>query len=150
MIGGIDFNRAGLTAAKVRDALAPHPHPEGGCTRETWRDPGDPPGRGAASLFLLAQGEISGWHRVDAAEIWLWHAGAGLQLNIAEAGGIRTLHLGPGFDFQAVVPVLAWQTARSAGGWSLVSCVVAPAFDFAGFELVPAGALPADRSKEIR
>jgi predicted cupin superfamily sugar epimerase len=38
-----------------------------------------------------------------------------------------------------VVPAGAWQAAETTGAWSLVTCVVAPGFDFAGFELAPPG-----------
>ena len=38
-----------------------------------------------------------------------------------------------------VVPPGCWQSARSEGAWTLVSCVVAPAFEFAGFELAAPG-----------
>jgi predicted cupin superfamily sugar epimerase len=134
----IDLNDPALTAEKLRNALALVPHPEGGWFRETWRDvPADPAQRGAATtiLFLLAEGEASAWHRVDAAEIWLWHAGWPLALDIAEGTTVRRLLLGAGLNFQGVVPACAWQAARSTGSWSLVSCVVAPAFEFAGFEL---------------
>jgi predicted cupin superfamily sugar epimerase len=134
-----------LSAAEIRASLQLAPHPEGGWYRETWRDDPKPGKRGAATsiLFLLCEGEASAWHRVDAAEIWLWHAGAPLDLDIAEGANRRTLRLGAGLNFQGVVPAFAWQAARSTGAWSLVSCVVAPAFDFAGFELAPQGKLPA-------
>jgi uncharacterized protein len=141
----IDFNDPALTGARVRTALALAPHPEGGWFRETWRNlPVDPAERGAASaiLFLLGEGEASAWHRVDAAEIWLWHAGSPLTLDIAEAGEVRSLALGSGLNFQGIVPAFAWQAARSTGAWSLVSCIVAPAFHFAGFELAPQNRLP--------
>lgn len=134
----IDLSDPALTSEKICAALALAPHPEGGWFRETWRDvPADAAKRGAATaiLFLLAEGEASAWHRVDAAEIWLWHAGAPLELHIAEGTAVRTMLLGAGLNFQGVVPAFAWQVARSTGKWSLVSCVVAPAFQFAGFEL---------------
>jgi predicted cupin superfamily sugar epimerase len=137
----------GLSAAEVRAALQLAPHPEGGWYRETWRDePAEPGKRGAATviLFLLSEGEASAWHRVDANEIWLWHAGAALDLDIAEGASVQTIRLGAGLNFQAVVPAFAWQAARSTGAWSLVSCIVAPAFDFAGFELAPPGMVWSD------
>ena len=136
-----------LSAAEIREALRLAAHPEGGWFRETWRDQEAGPGkRGAASciLFLLCEGEASAWHRVDAAEIWLWHAGATLDLDISEAGSVRTVRLGTGLNFQGIVPAFAWQAARSTGAWTLVSCIVAPAFDFAGFELAPGNRLPTD------
>ena len=121
------------------DRLALAPHPEGGWYRETWREPssGD---RGHASLilFLLAAGERSHWHRVDATEIWLFHAGAPLTLSIVESASRRDAALAAETP-QAIVPAHAWQAAASTGAWTLVGCVVAPAFDFAGFELAPDG-----------
>jgi predicted cupin superfamily sugar epimerase len=147
----LDFRDPSLTAAQVRAALELKPHPEGGWFRETWRDvPDQPDQRGAATaiLFLLGQGEQSAWHRVDAVELWLFHAGAPLQLRIGNAGAEQVYRLGHALcdggmgNFQAVVPAHAWQAARSTGAWSLVSCVVAPAFAFSGFELAPKGSLP--------
>ena len=134
-----------MTAAEVIATLGLKPHPEGGHYRELWRDRPASGGRGCATsiLFLLAAGERSCWHRVDAAEIWLWQAGAPLALSVAGQGGLR---LGPdgaaGEVLQAVVPAHGWQEARSLGGWSLVSCIVAPAFEFAGFEMAPPGWSP--------
>jgi predicted cupin superfamily sugar epimerase len=130
-------------------ALALQPHPEGGHYRETWRDaPADGRrGAGTAILFLLAAGESSHWHRVDAAELWIWQAGAPLALAVAEAATTRHV-LGPEAGTQslhAVVPPLAWQSAASLGAWSLVTCVVAPAFSFAGFDLAPPGWRPEQR-----
>ncbi|WP_096785321.1 cupin domain-containing protein [Rhodobacter sp. CZR27] len=121
------------------------PHPEGGWYRETWRAEG--PGRpcGTAILFLLKDGERSHWHRVDATEIWHFHAGAPLVLSIAEAaeGPAREVLLGPdlaaGQSVQGVVPPHYWQAARSTGAFSLVGCTVSPGFRFEGFELAPPG-----------
>ncbi len=96
-----------------------------------------PGGRGAvtAIYFMLAAGEQSTPHRIDAIEIWLWHAGAALDLTI----GDTNIQLGPdlahGECLQAIVPAYAWQSARSTGAWTLVSCIVSPAFSFDGFEL---------------
>ena len=102
--------------------------------------------RPPASAFLLAGEERSHWHRIDAAEIWLWQAGAPLLLEINE----EKLRLGPdlagGDTLQAVVPAGVWQAARPLGAWSLVACVVAPAFEFAGFEMAPAGWAPPGQS----
>ena len=142
----IDFRDASLPARAVREILGLTPHPEGGHFREIWRDVPAGGGRGVATsiLFLLAEGEFSRWHRVDAAEIWLWHAGAPLHLGLRDkSAGARSVKLGPhpdaGEALQAVVPAGVWQEARSFGAWSLVGCVVAPAFEFSGFELAPPG-----------
>jgi uncharacterized protein len=133
------------TAADVISLLDLRPHPEGGHFRETFRDPTGAVGRAASTAiyFLLARGERSHWHRIDAAEIWHYYAGAPLLLEVADtdAGPTRRLRLGPallaGERPQAVVPAHAWQAAESLGDWTLVGCTVAPAFDFAGFELAP-------------
>ena len=145
----IDLRDASLPATAVIRALGLLAHPEGGHYRETWRDPDPPGGRGAgtAILFLLAAGEASHWHRVDAAELWLWHAGAPLALLVSADGRRRTaIRLGAdltrGEALQAVVPKHAWQAAASEGGWTLCSCVVAPAFRFAGFAMAPIGWQP--------
>ena len=139
-----------MTAADVIRLLDLKPHPEGGHFRETFRDANTIGGGRAASTaiyFLLARGERSHWHRVDAAEVWHWHAGAPLALEIAPAVGAReTLTLGndlvAGERPQGVVPAHAWQAARSLGEWTLVGCTVAPGFDFAKFELAPQGWKP--------
>ena len=134
-----------LTAAEVIRLLDLKPHPEGGHFRQTFRDSKTVDGARAASTaiyFLLARGERSHWHRVDAAEAWHWHAGAPLELEIASASGHRervTLgsDLAAGQRPQAVVPADAWQAAQSLGDWTLVGCTVAPGFEFAKFELAP-------------
>ncbi len=123
------------------------PHPEGGWYRQTWMADA-PPGQraaGTAILFLLRAGERSHWHRVDADEIWLWHAGAPLELAIsATDAGPAARHLLGGDVLagqlpQVVVPAHHWQGARSLGGYTLVSCTVSPAFRFEGFELAAPG-----------
>jgi predicted cupin superfamily sugar epimerase len=127
-------------------------HPEGGWYRETWRAPASVGKRASATaiLFLLEEGERSHWHRVDAAELWLWHAGAPLTLSLAaeSAGPIETILLGgdplAGESPQVLVPAHQWQAAQAERGWALVSCVVSPGFDFAGFELAPPGWAPGE------
>jgi predicted cupin superfamily sugar epimerase len=120
-------------------ALDLHAHPEGGHYRETWRDaPADGArGAGTAILFLLAAGERSHWHRVDAAELWLWQAGAALLLEMPGTAQTLGPDLAAGQSLQGIVPAGVWQAARPTGAWSLVTCTVSPAFTFAGFELAP-------------
>lgn len=137
-----------LSADDVTRLLGLQPHPEGGHYRETFRDSQNndaDSGRAASTAiyFLLRAGEISRWHRVDAAEVWHWYAGAPLMLSIAESAEKREIRLGTdllaGERPQAVVPARAWQQAQSLGDWTLVGCTVAPGFEFAGFELAPPG-----------
>jgi uncharacterized protein len=130
------------TAAEIIARLELKPHPEGGHYRETFRDSRrDANGRSASTAiyFLLARGERSHWHRIDAAEVWHYYAGSALNLQIADDVGQRGIRLGPdlaaGEVPQAIVPAQAWQAAESTGDWTLVGCTVAPGFDFAKFEL---------------
>lgn len=139
-----------LSADQVICLLDLKPHPEGGHFRETFRDvrPVET-GRAASTAiyFLLMAGECSRRHRIDAAEVWHWYAGAPLALEIAEAAGKTACvtlgnALGAGQHPQAVVPAHAWQAARTLGEWTLVGCTVAPGFEFAEFELAPKGWKP--------
>ncbi|MEZ4650440.1 MAG: cupin domain-containing protein [Candidatus Eisenbacteria bacterium] len=137
-----------MNADDIITALGLGPHPEGGWYRETWRhEPGDGSrGAGTAIYFLLRAGECSQWHRVDAAEVWHFHAGAPLQLEFEDGPGgaiapaVLGTDLGAGARPQIVIPAGAWQRARSLGEWTLVGCTVSPAFRFGGFELAPPGA----------
>lgn len=149
-----------LSAKEVVRLLELAPHPEGGFYRETFRDAALIDGRRAASTaiyYLLPVGRISAWHRVDAAEIWHFYAGASLELKLSADGAeAQILRLGPdltaGERPQAVVPAGVWQSARSLGaqpqGWTLVGCTVAPAFEFAAFELAGADFAPVERAFE--
>ena len=136
------------TADEVIAHLKLQPHPEGGWFRETFRDETGPENRGhsTAILFLLKAGEVSHWHRIDAVEMWHWHAGAPLLLDVADKAGRHELRLGPdifgGEHPQGRVPAGAWQAARSLGDWTLVGCTVAPGFHFDKFELAPQGWKP--------
>lgn len=134
-------------ATRIIETLGLQPHPEGGHYVQTWEADaadGERPA-GTCIYFLLAAGERSHWHRVDAAEIWHHYAGAPLELRISETGGGPTnVHrLGPdvlvGERPQVIVPTGWWQAARSEGDWTLVGCTVSPGFRFEGFELAEPG-----------
>jgi uncharacterized protein len=139
------------SAADIIARLALKPHPEGGHYRETFRDTRlDANGRASSTAiyFLLARGERSHWHRIDAVEVWHHYAGSALSLQMADDGGQRSVRLGPdlaaGEQPQAIVPPHAWQAAESTGDWTLVGCTVAPGFDFAKFEMAPQGWEPGE------
>jgi predicted cupin superfamily sugar epimerase len=136
------------TAKALIEELRLSPHPEGGWYRETWRAPAEGGEREQASAiyFLLEAHQQSHWHKVDAAEIWLWHAGDALLLSLALSpkGPIREVRLGPdviaGDRPQVVVGAHEWQSAvplPGNEGYSLVSCIVIPGFKFSGFTLAP-------------
>ncbi|MGX7670885.1 cupin domain-containing protein [Plantactinospora sp. DSM 117369] len=129
------------------------PHPEGGWFRETWRSAhaftpdgyAGPRAAATAIYFLLQPGERSRWHVVRSDELWLWHSGGPLRLRLGGAAEVPAeepaeVRLGPdvpaGERPQVVIPGGVWQSAEPAGDHPvLVSCVVAPGFDFADFQL---------------
>ena len=141
-------------AKRIIEKLDLQPHPEGGWYRETWRAPAADGARAIATAihFLLESGQRSHWHKVDAAEIWLFHAGDPLRLSLADSdeGPVDSLVLGndvlAGQAPQHVIAPGRWQAAEPAPvgrwGWSLVSCVVAPGFEFGGFTLARPGWSP--------
>lgn len=132
------------TAQDIIDILKLERHPEGGWYVQTFKDGDEVDGRSrsTAIYYLLEGGDRSHWHTVDAVEIWHYHAGAPLELSLS-ADGItaRTLILGTdlksGQRPQGLVRSGEWQSARSLGNWTLVSCTVAPAFEFSGFRMAP-------------
>jgi uncharacterized protein len=139
-----------LSDADVIQLLDLRPHPEGGHFRETFRDAapdGGPRGRSTAIFYLLAAGERSDWHRIDTSEVWHHYCGAPLRLSMS-IDGKQANHMRLGTDLaageqpQIVVPENCWQGAESLGAWTLVGCTVAPAFEFAGFEMAPPGFNP--------
>ena len=142
-----------LSAAEV--VRAPRPRgriPRAGISARPSATRAGESGRAASTAiyYLLAAGEISRWHRVDAAEIWHFYAGAPLVITISPDGHDAAAHrLGPdlagGERPQVAVPADAWQTAASLGAWTLVGCTVAPGFAFAGFEMAPPGWQPTAR-----
>ena len=132
-------------AERLIKLLKLSPHPEGGHFRETFRDSGMSPqdrSPSTAIYFLLKAGEVSRWHRVDAAEVWHFYGGAPLELRVGKALYV----LGPNVDEaqapQVVVPPHVWQSAKSLGDYTLVGCTVAPGFEFAHFEMAPDGFEP--------
>jgi predicted cupin superfamily sugar epimerase len=116
-----------------------------------------------AIYFVLHPGERSRWHVVRSDELWFWHSGGPLTLRLGgdsppgdggpsdggpSDGGrpdgspaaVVDVLLGPdvlsGQQPQALVPGGTWQCAAPATDEPvLVSCVVAPGFDYADFRL---------------
>ncbi|MDC7682391.1 cupin domain-containing protein [Asticcacaulis sp. BYS171W] len=135
-----------MTADAIITRLNLRPHPEGGHYAETFRDADDGRAASSAIYYLLKAGERSHWHRIDAVEVWHYYAGAPLRLSLHHGGRGEDIILGPdilnGQRPQGVVPVGGWQAAESLGDWTLVGCTVAPAFEFAGFEMAPDGWAP--------
>lgn len=138
------------SASQIIRLLDLRPHPEGGWYRETWRAPAPDNARASATsiYFLLEQGQRSHWHKVDATEIWLWHAGspAVISTSPADTGPITEVMLGgdvlAGETPQHLIAPDHWQSAHAIEGWTLVSCIVSPGFEFDGFELASPGWMP--------
>ncbi|MEU9298670.1 cupin domain-containing protein [Streptomyces sp. NPDC048266] len=133
--------------------LGLEPHVEGGWFRRTWCTTAEvvPDGFGGTRpfatgiYFLLHPGEVSRWHRVRSDELWLWHRGGPLTIRLGGSGDTPQAKsasvLGPGVEYgeqpQVLVPAGTWQAAEPAGEEPvLVSCVVAPGFDFEDFEML--------------
>ena len=134
-----------LGANEIIRLLDMQPHPEGGYYAQTYptdRQVGPRP-TSTAIYYLLQADEVSAWHKVDAEEHWLWHAGSALVVTVSpESGrGAKAHTLGPdlraGQRPQFSIPAHYWQTAECLGAWCLVSCIVAPGFQFSGFQLAP-------------
>lgn len=127
-----------LAAQDVVERLGLEPHPEGGWFAETFRDPAtdaDGRSRSTAIVYLLAAGEVSARHRIDAVEVWHHYAGGPLELTVGDRVVLLGDDLAAGQLPQVVVPQHEWQSARPLGAWTLVGCTVAPGFQFEGFEL---------------
>ncbi|MDO6590660.1 cupin [Loktanella sp. D2R18] len=134
-----------MSADAIIKKLDLQPHPEGGYYRQTWIADNDGRPTGTCIYFLLKDGEASHWHRVDATEIWLYHAGAPIVLSLSESDNGPAIDHILGHDVladqapQIIVPENHWQAAATTGDWTLVSCTVSPGFDFAGFHLAEPG-----------
>lgn len=141
----------GLDPQAIIDRLGLQPHPDGGHYREIWRDapPDGSRGAGTAIYYLLAAGQRSHWHRVDAAEAWHFYGGDALSLSISADGRTVQTH-SLGLDITRgqmpflLIPAFHWQAAEPLGRWTLVGCTVSPAFIFAGFEMAPPDWKPGD------
>ena len=134
-----------MQAQNIIDRLQLQPHPEGGHYRETWVAEGAGRPAGTCIYFLLQGGEYNHWHKVDAAEIWHFYAGAPLVLSLSESdkGPARDSLLGTDFASgaapQIIIPPNVWQRARCTGDYTLVGCTVSPGFQFETFTLADPG-----------
>lgn len=134
-----------MSAQEIIEMLSLSPHPEGGHYRETWVAGGDGRPAGTCIYFLLQGGENNHWHKVDAAEIWHFYAGAPLILSVAkaDAGPATQYRLGTDLSAgerpQVIIPPNHWQKAHCTGDYTLVGCTVSPGFQFENFVLAEPG-----------
>jgi predicted cupin superfamily sugar epimerase len=128
--------------------LSLQPHPEGGYYKEVFRSAngvvrvGEPSVKQACtSIYYLLEGkDFSGFHRLASDELWYFHKGEPLHIHVIDNYGTHSiieLSDGSTGSLQAIIPPHTWFAAElpSASGFALVSCAVAPGFDFAEFEM---------------
>lgn len=138
------------TADRLIAQLHLAPHPEGGHYRRVYESAVTVEHAGhrrpalTAIQFLLSQGEVSRWHRVDADEAWHWQDGGALELQEfdVESGRLDTMRLDSaarGGPAMHVVRAGRWQSARPLSAYTLVACTVAPGFVWDGFALLEPG-----------
>lgn len=142
-----------MTQEEIIEKLQLIPHPEGGYYRETYRSESLIPesalpqysgsrNTSTAIYFMLTAESYSAFHRVQQDELWHFHLGDSIELHsISPEGHYSTVLIGNDLRGGAVpqhaVPGGHWFAAKviQGGAFSLVSCTVAPGFDFLDFEL---------------
>lgn len=135
-----------LTAQALIERYQLIPHPEGGWYRELHRSgkgigvPQGYPGERVALTaiyFLLQAGEFSALHTVRGEEVWIHLAGGPLELVLVDPHVQRLTLAAPGEEGAPLLVVSpnVLQGARPLAGFTMVSCLVAPGFDFADFEI---------------
>lgn len=145
-------------ALELIRTLELEPHPEGGHYKRVYESTKQVETNGVLrpSLtsihFLLTRGISSRWHRVDAVEIWDWQEGGAVELLMYDPSA-RTLSRAQldtsarGGQLAQVVPAGIWQSARTHGDYTLVSCSVSPGFVWSGLEILDEGS---DLALELR
>jgi predicted cupin superfamily sugar epimerase len=140
--------------------LGLQPHPEGGYYKEIYRgtegiEKENLPVRYsgarpfATAIYYLLQGnDLSAFHRIQSDEIWVYIDGRSANIySITGDGKLNkeVLGTGEGAIPQIIIPKLTWFAANlvDKNSFILVSCFVAPGFDFSDFEL-------ADREKMLQ
>lgn len=137
-----------MSAKELIEKLKMQPHPEGGYFKETYRASqtivtgnGKPRNVSTAIYFLLENENRSNFHRIQSDELWFFHFGKPLEILFIQEGRIQSVILGNdilnGELPQAMIPAKTWFAShvKNESGYALVSCTVAPGFDFADFEL---------------
>jgi predicted cupin superfamily sugar epimerase len=124
------------------------PHPEGGYYKEVFRSQQQVLRAGetiaekaVTSIYYLLEGnDYSGFHRIASDELWYFHKGVPLYIHVIDTGGNYYTHelsdTGEG-SLSIVIEAGLWFAAAipSGTGFTLVSCAVAPGFEFSKFEM---------------
>jgi predicted cupin superfamily sugar epimerase len=121
------------------------PHPEGGFYKEMYRseDKLDDKDRNLLTsiYFLLTSEHVSHFHRIKSDELWYFHAGSTLTVHTLDENGYSAFKLGTDvangqLPFYLVKKnTIFGSTIDHPNSYALVSCAVAPGFDFRDFEL---------------
>jgi predicted cupin superfamily sugar epimerase len=147
---------------KMQDAnywiekLSLKPHPEGGFYKEVFRSKmevylksSQDPKQACTSIYYLLEGiDYSGFHRIASDELWYYHKGEPLFIYEFDLQGLfRTHELSDQHSgrLSLVIEAGSWFAASipSGVGFSLVSCAVAPGFEFSEFEMADKASLQA-------
>lgn len=132
------------SCAELIELLELIPHPEGGFYKETYRSSENTTeGKSLMTsiFFLLTSEHVSHFHRIKSDEHWYFHEGSPLTIHLLNDNGHEELKLGSslenGESFHHLVPknTIFGSSVDEEKGYALVSCAVAPGFDFNDFEL---------------
>lgn len=123
-------------------------HPEGGWYKELYRSTlNTSTSNGERNLltsiyFLLSSSNSSNFHKIESDEIWYYHEGSSLSVHTIDYDGNYNIlkvgmNLESGEQPQVLVPkgYIFGSTVTDENSYSLVSCAVAPGFDFKDFYL---------------
>ena len=137
-----------MNAKQIIQKFHLKPHPEGGYYSETYRsaeflvnNKGEKRNVTSAIYFLLENQDRSHFHRIKSDELWFFHQGEPLEIVMIQNGQIISIILGNNIEKgeipQARIPSNIWFASKikTGMGYSLVSCIVSPGFDFVDFEL---------------
>jgi predicted cupin superfamily sugar epimerase len=139
---------ANQSASYYINHLQLQPHPEGGYYKEMFRSEQKVVRAGSSAIkqactsiyYLLEDEDFSGFHRIASDELWYFHKGASLLIHVIdEQGGYSRIELSDELTgtLSAVVKAGLWFASEipSKKGFALVSCAVAPGFEFSEFEM---------------
>jgi predicted cupin superfamily sugar epimerase len=121
------------------------PHPEGGFYKETYRSEEILESKNRNILtsihFLLTSDDVSHFHRIKSDELWYFHCGSAVTVHTLDEKGHSEFVLGSDLvngelPFYLVKKdTIFGSTVDAPNSFALVSCAVAPGFDFRDFEL---------------
>lgn len=121
-------------------------HPEGGffkqtdVSEQTYTKSGKTLPLYTNIYFLLTKDDPSHFHRLTSDELWYYHAGNPLTVHSLYPDGsydknTLSLEISSGHQLHHTVPAGTIFGSTVENGYALVSCTVAPGFDFSDFKL---------------